>query len=105
MEVIMTESKVYAVPNLVTPNKPIVFNEDACNGCNRCVEVCLSDVFMPNPEKGKPPILIYPDECYFGGACVMECPMKDKGAIKLQYPLMQRVRWKRKETGEHFRVK
>ena len=25
-------------------------------------------------------------------------------AIKLNHPLMQRVRFKRKDTGEHFRV-
>ena len=100
----MVELKVYATPNLVTPNNPVVFNPDICNGCNTCIEVCMSDVFMPNPEKGKPPIILYPDECFYGGCCVKECPLRDKGAIRLNWPLMQRVRWKRKETGEHFRV-
>ena len=98
------ESKAYAAPNLVTPNKPVIFDANVCNGCNRCIEVCMSDVFMPNPEKGKPPIILYPDECFYGGCCVKECPLHDKGAIRLNWPLMQRVRWKRKETGEHFRV-
>jgi NAD-dependent dihydropyrimidine dehydrogenase PreA subunit len=96
--------EIYAVPNLTTPNKPVVFNADVCSGCNRCVEVCVSDVFMPSPEKGKPPVILYPDECYYCGCCVMECPLRDKGAIKLSWPLMQRVRWKRKATGEHFRI-
>ena len=100
----MAESKVYAIHHLVTPNKPVIFDDNVCNGCNRCVEVCMSDVFMPNPEKGKPPIILYPDECFYGGCCVKDCPLRDKGAIRLNWPLMQRVRWKSKETGEYFRV-
>jgi hypothetical protein len=33
---------------------------------------------------------------------VTHCPKP--GAIKLNHPLTQRVRWKRKTTNEHFRV-
>ena len=33
--------------------KHIYFNEQACNGCNTCVEVCMCDAFVANPEKGK----------------------------------------------------
>lgn len=99
----MAESKVYVVPDLMTPS-PVVFDADVCNGCNTCVEVCMADVFIPNPEKGKPPIVLHPDECFYGGCCVKECPLHDEGAIKLVWPLMQRVRWKRKETGQHFRI-
>lgn len=98
----MIKEKVYATPNIVTPNKPVIFDPDICNGCNICVETCQMDVFIPNPEKGKPPIILYPDECWYGGCCVVHCP--NPGAIKLNHPLMQRVRWKRKATGEHFRV-
>lgn len=100
----MNKEKVYMVPNLPTPNKPVVFDEKVCNGCNTCVEVCQMDVLAPNPEKGKPPIVLYPDECWYGGCCVEMCPLWEKGAIKLKHPVMQRVRWKRKETGEHFRI-
>jgi len=60
------------------------------------------DIFIPNQEKGKPPVILYPDECWYGGDCVSHCPVP--GAIKLNHPLMQKVRWKRKETGELFRV-
>lgn len=95
--------KVYATPNRATPHKPVIFNLDICDGCNTCVNVCQVDVFIPNPEKGGPPIILYPDECWYGGCCVAECPKP--GAIKLNHPLTQRVRWKRKETGEHFQVK
>ncbi|MBP1732756.1 MAG: 4Fe-4S ferredoxin iron-sulfur binding domain protein [Deltaproteobacteria bacterium] len=96
------EQKAYAVPNLPGPGRPVLFNPDICNGCNRCVEICPMEVFIPNPEKGKPPIILYPEECWYGGCCVEECPRA--GAITFNHPLMQRVRWKRKDTGEHFRT-
>jgi len=97
-------NKTHMVTNLVTPNKPLVFDEAVCNGCNRCVNICVMDVLYPNPEKGKPPFVLYPDECWYCGCCSMECPLWEKGAIKLKHPMVQRVRWKRKATGEHFRV-
>ena len=94
---------VHATPNRPTPGRPIIFDPKICNGCNICVTVCVEDVFIPNPEKGAPPILMYPDECWYCGACVDDC--NRKGAIFLSHPLQQRVRWKRKATGEHFRVR
>ena len=48
------------------------------------------------------PIALYPDECWFCGTCVEDCPVP--GAIQLEHPLNQRVGWKRKESGEYFRV-
>ena len=100
----MKRENVRMLPNLVTPRDPVVFDETVCVGCNTCVQVCVMDILMPNPEKGKPPIILYPDECYYDGLCMQYCPLRDKGAIKLNHPLNQRVRWKRKETGEHFRI-
>lgn len=91
-------------PNMVTPNNPVIFDGEVCNGCNNCVEICPMDILMPNPQKGKPPIILYPDECWYGGGCVKACPLADKGAITFNHPINQRVRWKRKETGEHFRL-
>jgi len=55
-----------------------------------------------DPEQGKPPIVLYPDECWFCGSCVAHCP--NPGAITMEHPLYQRVGWKRKDTGEHFRI-
>ena len=98
----MAQEKIYAVPNPNSPNAPVIINPETCNGCNQCVEVCEIDVFIPNPEKGKPPIILHPEECWYGGNCVMACPRP--GAITLHWPLMQRVHWKRKETGERFWV-
>ena len=56
---------------------------------------------MPNPEKGKPPIVIYPDECWFCGCCIAACP---NDAIRMRYPINQRLFFKRKTTGEVFRI-
>ena len=95
-------SKAYMVPNPMTPNQAILIDENICNGCNQCVNVCRSDVMLKNPMAGKPPIVMYPDECWFCGCCVFHCP--ESGAIKVEYPLNQRIGWKRKETGEYFRA-
>ena len=48
--------KATMVPNPVMPCKVIVINEDLCTGCNMCVDVCRTDVMIPNPVEGKPPV-------------------------------------------------
>ena len=70
--------------------KHIYFDEGACTGCNMCVEVCMCDAFAPNPVKGKPPILMYPEECWFCGSCITHCPMQKEGAIKMITPFQMR---------------
>ena len=99
----MSDTKVYMTPNAPTPNKGQKFDPEKCNGCNACVEVCPTDVMMPNPEKKKPPIVLYPEECWFCAACIEGCP---EGAISMSHPASQNisVNWKRKETGEYFRL-
>ncbi len=67
--------------------------ENAAEECERCLKCDL---------KGGPPIVLYPDECWFCGTCVEDCPVP--GAIRMEHPLNQRVGWKRKETGELFRI-
>jgi len=98
----MTTGKAYMVPNPFTPGKAVEIDENICIACNACVEICRVDVLVPHPEKGKAPIVLYPDECWFCGSCVEECPQP--GAIRMEHPLNQRVGWKRKETGEFFRI-
>ena len=90
----MRGKNVYAVYDPAAFN-PLTFDPDICNGCNKCIEVCQVDVLMPNPEKGKPPVILYPGECWYGGSCVEACPLQ--GAIKLNSPMMNRVHWKRKK--------
>jgi len=94
----------YMLPNPPTPNRAIEFNDEVCTGCNQCVEICRSDVLMPNPEKKKPPIVLYPDECWYCGCCVLECSRP--GAITMHHPMNQSVSviWKRTTTGKRFRL-
>jgi NAD-dependent dihydropyrimidine dehydrogenase PreA subunit len=94
---------VHATPNPPTPGRPVIFDPNFCHGCNTCVAVCPEDVFIPNPTKKQAPIILFPEECWYCGVCVDDCNIN--GAIRLNHPLQQRVRWKRKETGEHFRLK
>lgn len=83
------------------PTTPIVFT-DQCIGCNTCVDVCRTDVLMPNPEKGGHPLVAFPDECWFCGCCVDDCPVE--GASIFRHPINQLIAWKNKETGEIHRV-
>ena len=96
--------QTYMLPNRPSPNRAIAFDPGICTGCNLCVEICRSDVLMPNPEPKKPPIVLYPDECWYCGNCVEECSFS--GAITMLHPLHQSVSvlWKRKSTGEDFRL-
>jgi NAD-dependent dihydropyrimidine dehydrogenase PreA subunit len=95
------EKAVFIMPNPMTPNQCVTIDPALCKGCNSCIEACRTDVLVPNPEKGQPPIVLYPDECWFDGCCVANCP---EGAITMNFPMNQRVGWKRKATGEYFRI-
>jgi len=96
------EDQAYLTTNPIMPNECVEINPELCIGCNSCVDVCRSDLLIPNHEKGKPPYVMYPDECWFCGCCVEHCPIE--GAITMVFPMNQRVGWKRKETGEYFRL-
>lgn len=76
------------------PANPITFDQNKCIGCNRCLEACQIDLMIPSPTKGQHPIVAYPDECWYCGCCVMECPT---GAIQLNHPLMNQPRWVEKK--------
>ncbi|MCL2125128.1 MAG: 4Fe-4S binding protein [Oscillospiraceae bacterium] len=91
----------YLVPNPIAPCPSVIIDDEKCISCNSCAKVCRTQTIMPNPEKGKPPIVIYPDECWFCSCCVESCK---KDAIKLHYPINQRIFFKRKETGEIYRI-
>ena len=96
------KNEAYLVPNPPTPCRPVRIDPALCTGCNVCADQCRMDVMVHNPRKGGPPIVLYPDECWFCGTCVEECPTK--GAIRMEHPMNQKVGWKRKETGELFRI-
>lgn len=94
---------IYSMPSQTGPCRVLKFDATKCVGCNSCVNVCSTDVMIPNPEKGKEPIVLYAEECWFCGCCVEECPF---GAVTLVPPAKQLVStvWVRKETGEEFRL-
>ena len=70
---------------------PIRYDASLCIGCGRCAAVCQCDVLVPSAEKGVHPIVMFPGECYYCGACVMECPKP--GAIRLVHPLMNQAKF------------
>ena len=62
---------------------PPVIDENKCNRCGTCIEVCPVDVFYGSKEN-EIPTIAYGEDCYFCSACILECP---KNAIILRYPL------------------
>jgi len=94
----MPKGKVIALPNVLSPDNPVLFNPDICNGCNHCVEVCQIDVFMAHPRKGEPPIILHPEECRYCGCCANECLRP--GALTFNRPIQAHGYWKNKATGE-----
>jgi NAD-dependent dihydropyrimidine dehydrogenase PreA subunit len=93
----MPSKETYALPNVISPSNPVIFDPAACTGCNYCVQVCQVDVFIPNPEEGKPPVILHPDECWYCGCCATDCPDR---AITFNWPVQQRAYWKDKVTGK-----
>jgi NAD-dependent dihydropyrimidine dehydrogenase PreA subunit len=55
----------------------------------------MCDSFINNPEKGKPPIVKYPEECWFCGSCITLCPHGEQGAIRIVTPFMMRGSFKK----------
>jgi len=98
----VSQEFVFAIPNVATPNQPVLFNPKICNGCNNCVETCQIDVFIPHPQEGKPPIILHPEECWYCGCCATDCP--PPGAIEFNFPLQSRGYWRNKATGEVFQA-
>ena len=88
----MNLDNIFAGPEFSSVD-PISFDAEKCTGCNRCVEVCQVDVFIPSAEKGGQPLVLFPGECWYCGCCVMECR---NNAISLRHPLMNQA---------HFRLK
>jgi NAD-dependent dihydropyrimidine dehydrogenase PreA subunit len=94
--------EAYFAGNVPAPCRAISIDPELCTGCYSCVDVCRSDVMVYGLPGGEPPVVLYPDECWFCGCCVDACPVP--GAIRMDHPLNQRVGWKRKDTGEFFRI-
>jgi NAD-dependent dihydropyrimidine dehydrogenase PreA subunit len=74
-----------------TSHCPVIIDPELCTGCNRCLEVCPADLFLPNRIQGQPPHVVFGSECWYEGSCVAACPVE---AIRLVPPLTNRVHWK-----------
>ena len=80
----------FKVKEAASSARPIIFDKEKCTGCNRCASVCQVDILVPSENKGEPPIVMYPGECYYCGSCVMACSF---GAIRLKHPIMNRTKF------------
>jgi adenylylsulfate reductase subunit B len=63
---------------------PPVIDEKLCNCCGICYDICPQDVFSFNKKSEQTPAVTYPRECWYCGACVVDCP---RGAVTLTLPL------------------
>ena len=97
----MKDQEIYISQNPTGPTAAVCSDESICLGCNACANICRMQTILPNPEAGKAPILAYPDECWYCGCCVEVCR---SGALTMNLPINQRVFFKRKTTGEIFRI-
>ena len=97
----MAEQNVTIFSNPTGSTVAVTIDEELCVGCNACANICRVQTILPNPEPGKPPILAYPDECWYCACCVEACRT---GALKMNLPINQRIFFKRKETGEIYRI-
>lgn len=92
---------VYIQANPTGPTRAVTIHADVCVGCNACANICRMQTILPNSVPGKPPVVAYPDECWYCGCCVEVCRT---GALEMNLPINQRIFFKRKETGEIFRL-
>jgi len=92
----MVDKRIFTTGEMPAAN-PISFDTSKCIGCYNCLEACQVDVFVPGESRGrgKPPLALFPGECWYCGCCVMECPVE--GAIRLRHPLMNQAHWVAKE--------
>ena len=97
----MAKFDAILTPNPVLPNHVIKIDPSKCVACYQCAQICRCNVLMENPEKDQPPILVYPEECWHCAVCTENCPT---GAIEFDHPINQKITWKRKATGEMFRI-
>ncbi len=53
---------------------PVIIDNQACNGCGRCVDVCSVNVLeMATTDEGLKARVARPDDCLFCEACVIDC--------------------------------
>ncbi len=65
---------------------PPVIDESLCELCGICYDVCPQDIL--SFEEGEVPTVNYPDECWYCGACVLDCLVE---AVSLRLPLQLHI--------------
>jgi NAD-dependent dihydropyrimidine dehydrogenase PreA subunit len=48
-----------------------VVDQEKCNGCGNCAEICPSEIYEIEEDKSNP---IHPEDCIECWACVNQCP-------------------------------
>jgi NAD-dependent dihydropyrimidine dehydrogenase PreA subunit len=48
-------------------------DQDLCNGCGICVEICPMDVFRMDEGNNKA-VIRYPEDCMLCEFCALDCP-------------------------------
>jgi len=61
-------------------------DQNLCQRCGTCYDICPQDVF--GFQEDEIPTVDYPDECWYCGACVLDCPVE---AVSLRLPLQMRI--------------
>ncbi len=61
------------------------FDLEKCNGCGICVRHCPEDIL--HMGENKKPFVKYPYECWYCGACYIDCPQQ---AVGLDMPLFMK---------------
>ena len=62
----------------------IIIDHGKCIACKRCYQICPTDVFEFE-ENDRLLTVAYPEECWFCGACIYDCPVE--GALNMELPL------------------
>lgn len=63
----------------------VMIDYEACTRCGICYDRCPEDVYAL--EEDKRPVVKYPYECWYCGACYIDCK---PGAITLEPPVFMR---------------
>ncbi len=61
---------------------PVKIDLSLCNQCGLCEFNCPGDLIYS--DQAGDPYLKYPEECWFCGACRMDCP---KNCIEIIFPM------------------
>jgi len=77
-----------------------IIDYDKCTRCGTCIERCPEDVLAANMDKS--PLVKYPYECWYCGACYIDCPAQ---AVTLEAPVFMQFVAKPYEFAHKRQIK